>query len=138
MPSPNVRDLAHGLLVYETAQGHASGANTPAVFRVSEKLRRPLSTLAGTTGYRVLLARAVVLAKAQVSSLNGVQVNPDGSLEGIGELRDEEAIEIVAQLLKLLVAFIGEGLTLHLVRDVWPGLPAEMEDYGESKDDATR
>jgi hypothetical protein len=27
---------------------------------------------------------------------------------------------MVAQLLGLLVAFIGEDLTLHLVREVWP------------------
>jgi hypothetical protein len=30
---------------------------------------------------------------------------------------------LVAQLLGLLVTFIGEPLTLSLVREVWPGAP---------------
>ena len=32
----------------------------------------------------------------------------------------ESRIVLLAQLLGLLVAFIGETLTLHLVRDIWP------------------
>jgi len=32
---------------------------------------------------------------------------------------------LVAQLLGLLVAFIGENLTLRLMRDVWPKLSLE-------------
>jgi hypothetical protein len=57
-----------------------------------------------------------------------VQVAADGSLKGLNELepqigkeqaRDEGAI-LIAQLLGLLLTFIGEGLTLRLVQDVWP------------------
>ena len=57
-----------------------------------------------------------------------VQVAADGSLKGLDELepqidqeqaRDEGAV-LIAQLLGLLVTFIGEGLTLRLVQDVWP------------------
>jgi hypothetical protein len=35
------------------------------------------------------------------------------------QARDEGAI-LIAQLLGLLLTFIGEGLTLRLVHDVWP------------------
>jgi hypothetical protein len=58
-----------------------------------------------------------------------VQVAADGSLKGLDELasqtdkkqaRDGGAI-LIAQLIGLLLTFIGEGLTLRLVQDVWPG-----------------
>jgi hypothetical protein len=57
-----------------------------------------------------------------------VQVAADGSVEGLGELasqtdkeqaRDGGAI-LIAHLIGLLLTFIGEGLTLRLVQDVWP------------------
>ena len=91
---------------------------------VSEKLRQPLSTLAGSSGFRSLLARALTLAKAQNPRLSAVQVKPDGSLEGLGrEDQDTEAgVLLIAQLLELLVAFIGEALTMKLVLDSWPNV----------------
>ena len=94
----------------------------PAVFGVSEKLRHPLSTLAGSSGFGSLLARSLTLAKAQDPRLSAVQVKPDGSLEGLGsEDQDAEAgVILIAQLLELLVTFIGEGLVLNLVLDSWP------------------
>ena len=36
---------------------------------------------------------------------------------------DTEDVELVAQLLGLLVTFIGVALTMQLVRDVWPDAP---------------
>ena len=94
----------------------------PAVLCVSEKLRRPLSTLAGSSGFRSLLARALTLAKAQDPRLSAVQVKPDGSLEGLGsgDQDAESGVILIAQLLELLVTFIGEGLVMNLVLDSWP------------------
>jgi hypothetical protein len=68
-----------------------------------------------------------------------VQVKADGSLEHSGELEvqaePEElakgSVVLVAQLLGLLVAFIGETLTLRLMRDIWPKLSANIWDLGE-------
>jgi hypothetical protein len=105
--------------------------NMCAAFRVCEKLRQPLSTLAGATGYRSLISRALTLAKKEAPSLGEVQVKEDGSLERTGaiELMDEAAKKgealLVAQLLGLLVTFIGQALTLGLVRDLWPDAPFE-------------
>jgi hypothetical protein len=57
-----------------------------------------------------------------------VQVAADGSLKGLDELAsqtdkkqpmDGGAI-LIAQLIGLLLTFIGEGLTLRLVQDEWP------------------
>lgn len=65
-----------------------------------------------------------------MASLNAVQVKVDGSLEGLDELDvqsdpeqfAEGRLVLVTQLLGLLVAFIGEELTLRLVREAWPKL----------------
>jgi hypothetical protein len=122
------RYLAQRLLSYEVVAGKNSEPAESAALRVCARLRRPLITLAGVAGFRSLLSRALTLAKAEAPSLSAVQVAADGSLKGLDELasqtdkeqaRDEGAI-LVAQLIGLLLTFIGEGLTLRLVQDVWP------------------
>jgi hypothetical protein len=125
---PESRHLAQRLLAYEAVTGENSEPAESAAFRVCAKLRRPLITLTGVAGFRSLLSRALTLARAEAPSLSAVQVAADGSLKGLDELasqtdkeqvRDEGAI-LVAQLLGLLLTFIGEGLTLRLVQNEWP------------------
>jgi hypothetical protein len=107
-----------------------------AAVRVCEKLRLPLARLAGTEGFRSLMSRAVAVAKSEVPSLDAVVVLADGSLEGLdgaGHGREagaggEGGVEVVAHLLGLLVTFIGEPLTLRLVRDAWPEVSAAGAD----------
>ena len=128
MSLPASRYLAQRLLTYEAVAGENSEPAESAASRVCAKLRRPLITLAGVAGFRSLLSRALTLAKAEAPSLSVVQVAADGSLKGLDGLEpqidnkpagDEGAI-LIAQLLGLLLTFIGEGLTLRLVQDVWP------------------
>jgi hypothetical protein len=125
---PESQHLAQRLLTYEAVVGERPEPAESAAFRVCAKLRRPLITLAGVAGFRSLLSRALTLAKAEAPSLGAVQVAADGSLKGLDELepqigkeqaRDGGAI-LIAQLIGLLLTFIGEGLTLRLVQDVWP------------------
>jgi hypothetical protein len=137
LPSPNARATVRWLLAHEAGAGKLSDVTVPAAIRVCEKLRRPLSTLAGATGFHALLGRALTLAKAQDPHFAGVRLQPDGSLDGLSELcntEDGQAGEaLIAQLLGLLDAFIGQDLTLRLVLDVWPDLPAfEAEADGET------
>jgi cyanate permease len=62
-----------------------------------------------------------------------VQVKEDGSLEWTGVIELEQGMDeaakggavLVAQLLGLLFTFIGQSLTLRLVRDLWPDAPFE-------------
>ena len=124
-PSPKIREFAQRLVAYEAVGDNPSGANTSAGFRVAEKLRRSVSTLAGSSGFRSLLARALTLAKAKVPRLSAVHVKPDGSLEVLRELGNQDqaaeaGVILIAQLLGLLVTFIGESLMLSLVLDAWP------------------
>jgi hypothetical protein len=129
--TPAVRDLARWLLEHEAAAGKPIEAKTYGACRVCDKLRDPLSTLAGVAGYRSLLSRALTLAKAEVHALDAYRVNAAGHLEvaeGVepqqgGDETTSGEIILVAQLLGLLLAFIGKSLTLHLVRDVWPNAP---------------
>ena len=128
MNIPESRHLAQRLLTYEAVAGENSEPAESAAFRVCAKLRRPLITFAGVAGFSSLLSRALTLARVEAPSLSAVQVTADGSVKGLDELasqtdkeqaRDGGAI-LIAQLIGLLLTFIGEGLTLRLVQDVWP------------------
>jgi hypothetical protein len=123
IPGPTIIALAQRLIGYVVAGGDPSAANTPAGFRVVEKLRRPLSRLAGVADFRSLMVRALMLAKARVPGLSPVQIMADGLLEGNLGSQDQAAeadVILIAQLLALLAVFIGESLMLSLVLHVWP------------------
>src|SRR5471030_2527263 len=119
---PKSQHLAQRLLTYEVA-GENSGPAESAAFRVCERLRQPLITLAGVAGFQSLLSRALTLARAQAPSLSAVQVAADGSLQGLDGLRAqtdadqarESGVILIAQLLGLLVRVVGEAMTLQLV-----------------------
>jgi hypothetical protein len=126
--SPKVQDLARRLLALEAGQGHSTDARLDVAVQVIEELRLRLVKLAGVVGFRSLLSRALTLAKAEVPSLNMVQVGVDGSLKGFDGIEQSQepgapvqpGIVLVAHLLELLVTFIGQPLTLRLIRDKWP------------------
>ena len=118
-----VRDIAQHLIAYEAIGKHPSTTDGPAAFEVCEKLRRPLSTLAGTAGFRSLLVRALTLARREVSALDAVLVRDDGSLEeATFNAAGPGGALLIAQLLGLLMTFIGEALTMSLLHEIWPEL----------------
>jgi hypothetical protein len=100
-------------------------------------MRHPLSTLAGNTGFKALLARAINVAKSDTSWLSEVEVKEDGTLGGLESIPREEAtqagVALTAQLLALLMTFIGEYLTLRMVREIWPDLPASQLEGSRTK-----
>lgn len=133
-----MRGLARRLLVLEAASSKPApgarsrkSATAPPVqheaVRVCEKLRTSLTRFAGADGFASLLRRSLALARAEVPSLNRITVSPDSTMEGLEALAAEEsdggvpaAAALTAHLLELLVTFIGEPLTLRLVREAWP------------------
>lgn len=128
MPERTHEILARRLINEESRSGEAENSGGRPAFRVCEKLRRPLSTLAGAAGFRSLVARALTLAKLDAYWVEGIKVNPDGSFhytaEIVAKLETSQAADagsaVVTQLLGLLITLIGEALTLRLVYDVWP------------------
>ena len=125
-PSASIRALAQHLLAVEAA--NQSTSDVHEAVRVCEKLRISLARFAGPAGYTSLLRRALALARAEVPALQTVKVGADGSLEGLEHLAadasnggPDAAVAITTYLLALLVTFIGENLTLRLVRNTWPG-----------------
>ncbi len=126
-----LRTFAQRLVACEEAETKAAGMGTPASFQACERLRPHLITLMGKGGFRGLLARSLALAVAEAPKLGGIRLKVDGSIEGLEELREkltpsefqEVGLLLLASLLGLLVAFVGEKLTLRLVREVWPKVP---------------
>lgn len=127
---PYLRNLVQRLIAEEIGQ---AGAPAPAAFLVCARLRPHLATLMGSTGFRVLLTRALAMVQAKNLWLRTLQVDDDGLLADLSEAAGlagaaaiaDGSVTLIAQLLTLLVAFIGEALTLQLIRDVWPSLPLE-------------
>jgi hypothetical protein len=123
-----MRALVQRLIAEERAAATDSVLESRAAFRVCEKLRTPLCTFSGVAGFRSLLSRALVLARADAPLLAGVRILPDGTIRYSPELESRwhsaEAAQagtaLASELLGLLVTFIGEALTLRLVHDVWP------------------
>jgi hypothetical protein len=139
--TPKMRSFARRLIDFETKANKSAGIKTPAEFHVSDILRPHLATLMGNAGFRALLSRALALANAEVRWLRAVHIKGDGSLEGLAELHTqlqpaeflEGKVVLLAQLLGLLVAFIGEDLTLRLVGEIWPKVQLNEPDGGNNE-----
>jgi hypothetical protein len=139
--TPIMRDLAQRLIRYENRANGSPGTNSPFSFPVCAKLRPHLVTLVGSAGYQALVSRALVLAKTEAAWLGTVRVKIDGSLEASEEVLAtagsadilEGRIVLLAQLLGLLVAFIGANLAVRLVSEIWPKVPLDDLDLGRRR-----
>jgi hypothetical protein len=131
-----MRDLALRLLAFEAVEARTSEPAESATSLVYEKLRQSLGQFAGVAGFQSLASRALALARAEAPGLSAARVTPDGYIEGFDELENqmeidkervgecsagEEGIVVIARLLGLLILFLGEALTLSLLRVTWPG-----------------
>ncbi|MGI4828376.1 MAG: hypothetical protein ACRYFU_09345 [Janthinobacterium lividum] len=118
--NPAIRTLAERLLALEKDAPIVAEEDLLATCRVWEKLRRRLSYLVGSVGVNTLMQRALTLAKRECPALSGVQTMDDGSLAGLQGDAAQASSMLVAHLIQLLVTFIGESLTLRLLRGTWP------------------
>ena len=132
-----MRDLARYLFAYEAVAGKISDKVESATLRVYEKLRQSLGVFAGVDGFQALAFRALMQAKSEAPGLWAAEIAADGALQGLGEFRPqpvesepqlgsakeqacEEGVILIARLLGLLFVFLGEALTLSLLRNAWP------------------
>ena len=127
MVSPKkTRELARDLVAREVDTSSTSLHTQPATVRVYERLRRQLGAPVGTDGFQALASRALALAKTESPHLSAVQVTANGALRGLEEVESstdadedgEAGIILIAQLLGLFLAFLGEATTLSLLEDL--------------------
>jgi hypothetical protein len=141
--SPGMRDLAHRLVTYEAGAGNPPEPMESPTLRVYEKLRQSLVELVGVAGFQSLASRALTLATPEAPSLSEAKVTADGSLQGLGEIETqidmdkdragEGGIILIARLLGLLRVFLGEALTLSLLRNAWPGEAFDDRNAGNGR-----
>jgi hypothetical protein len=145
--NPEMRNIAQQLIAYELKAGQFSGPKLMPGVLVCDRLRSHLVTLMGLGGFRALLSRAVMLAGTEMAWLHNLQIKTDGTFTGGEEsgvkIDSKELIEgqvvLITRLLGLLVAFIGEKLTLGLVREVWPKLPVGKSNFNsEDRNEKTK
>lgn len=117
-----------------------SATELTAALLVCDRLRPHLATLMGNIGFKALLSRALALAAAENPSLLSLHIKADGSFEraeaAVAVTAPEGGAALVVQLLGLLATFIGEDLTLRLVRDVWPEALFDRSDFGKGSKNA--
>jgi hypothetical protein len=139
--TPQMRNVAARLIAVETKGKLSSERDRPPAVHVCEKLRPHLAMLMGKEGFRAVLSRALTVTSAEVPWLVAVRVTTDGSLDEWDKATaqvepndlTEGAVLLVAHLLGLLVAFIGDNSTLRLLLDVWPKL--SLEDLNSTQED---
>jgi hypothetical protein len=144
-----MRDLAHRLLAFEVVAGKTSEPVEFATLRVYEKLRQSLSAFVGVAAFESLAFRALAQAKSEAPSLWALQVAEGGSLQGLGEFEPQidmdkdlsgefpagdGGIVLIARLLGLLLIFLGEAITLSLLRNAWPGAAFDYRSLGNGRE----
>jgi len=142
LPPEKTRDLARSLVASEAEATTTALHTEPASVRVYERLRRQLSAPVGADGFHTLASRALSLARSQSPQLSAVQVTANGSLRGLGEIESqtdhgedgEAGITLIAQLLGLFLAFLGETTTLRLIEDLHLQVDAEREAAANPQD----
>jgi len=137
------RDLAQQLLDHERGQRDTPVELVPAMDGAFQRLHEHMLNLIGQEGFQALLARAAHLTRAEAGWIESItiQTGPVLTLNGLAErIESEGAAEVIdglvlllANLIGLLCTFIGEPLTMLLIRRIWPEVPLEDPDSGSKE-----
>ena len=129
LPTEAHRQLAGRLLFDQGPGPETTGA---AVRRVYAALDGALAPVLGAAGVQALFARSVRLVRQDFAALAALlgreDTAPDverfsASLDQLPRAPGQDAaIALYANLIALLVTFIGEALTEHLVKAAFPAL----------------
>ncbi len=142
-PTLAMRQLAERLIAAKRT-GPTPSEGTTTSFPILERLHPALAALVGTVGVNALMARAIALTTPAAPWLRGLQVTADGALQGLGDFEAKVTPEqvregrtaLLTQLLGLLRRFIGDHLTVQMLREVWPTLSLkELEEGNGIGDD---
>jgi hypothetical protein len=131
-PPPLIRGVSLAIIEAELAGREDTDAVADAAEKAFTKLRDSLSPLVGEAGFGAVMERALHVT-AQEHGM-AVSVHPATRVIARTDLvaaapRDGAprlkrwAVAVLAHVLALFCSFIGENLTLRLVRRVWRDLP---------------
>lgn len=129
--TPQLRELSRRLFAREAKKPRGPGAPAEAMAASCRRLHGRLDPLIGAGGFRALLARALHLAAKEFPWLDAVRVeeHPSCELKGLREAAkgleasqvNEGFALVLANVIWLLVTFIGHDIAFGLVQEVWPG-----------------
>ena len=127
--TPELREQARRLFAREGGGPGDAPGPAGAMENACQELHRRFDPLIGSEGFSALLRRALSIAAREFPWVAevGVEDYPNCSLRGLAEAargRDEaEAREafafVLANVVWLLVTFIGEDITGSLLRETW-------------------
>ena len=125
-PNARQRERANRLLASEGAPWSSSEECAAAAWRVYEKINARLAPLLGLAGVQALFARSARLTQAEVPSLAEV-ATPEGltrlgpCLQALAPaVAADAAATLFGTFLELMTTFIGERLTVLVLRSAWP------------------
>ena len=141
--TPTIRTFAARLITHGVCESAFIETIPAKALQVCQKLRPQLITLMGKGGFHALMTRAIALAKPEVPWLSAARVNENGTVEGWNDSDkhvDAENLALgsmifLAQLLGLIVAFIGPHLTLQIANEVWPDIQLNDLDFIDASND---
>ena len=130
---PRLRALAYQILKQELDRGE-SGATDATLEREYQRLYDALVGLVGEVGFQALLLRAAHLAGPELGWLAKVLGSASANVPAreLAELARGQQVALTfdcmttlfAHLIGLLFTFIGDDLTMRLVRRTWTGISA--------------
>jgi hypothetical protein len=119
-------ERARWLLASEGGSSGESATCAAAAGRVYEKLDAQLAPLLGRAGAQALFARAAKLASTKAAPLAGALDDGAKLSARLQSLEPAVALETAAVLfgtfLDLIATFIGDRLTVQVLRNAWPAI----------------
>ena len=130
MRRPNPANIARArtLLAHEAAAGSGDQGVTTAPGRVYDKLHARLAPIVGDAGVQLLFVRSAKLVEgefawiAEVSILDGSTKLRDALQANDPAIAPESAAMLFGTFFTLITTFIGERLTIQVLRAAWPTL----------------
>jgi hypothetical protein len=129
--TPSLVRAAEVLLAHEAGEATGSADGAAVAIRACDKLHRHLARIVGDEGIRALIGRTLSVGRLTYPSAprsDGVSVDVGATVGAYLEaqppdLASEASVHLIATLIGLVAKFIGDGLTLRLLRELWPEIP---------------
>jgi hypothetical protein len=142
VPTPIAREQARLILSHEAGSSSTACSPRQAIERALLRLFEVMDPLIGAQGFMALVKRSVHFTHQTHSCLTGldIQIAAGVELDGLGEALEQQgpdksavcAHHLLAMLITLSCAFIGDALTWRALLRAWPdteiGKPVERQE----------